>query len=183
MAKGVIVLDIRAPLNRNPLFPPLGHALESEKRADQITGATPALLNSVGGVIPGHRLEIDTRGGKECKARLIDRMRAPEHKALGAKIKALAASEQGGFQTVTDFYAEESYTVGEADLPSWLYWMRRLVDEKKAFYVAGSDQLPEYDEIRKLGPVTLSEDNGIRVPAGREPFNVLPKIEAVAAAK
>ncbi len=185
-----IAVDVVTAPKRTVLFPPTKSMLRSELRTDKISGVRniPSILSQIGGVLPGHRIEVDTKKGE---GRIVDLMHEPGNKELGERLKeAIKAATEGmprDLRTGGSFSAfskepKRTFRMVEDaphNLATWLYWLRRLLDTGKIRVEKG--EIPEMGEIRKLGIVFLSEDRNIRPREGQKPFNYLyPEESAVA---
>lgn len=178
-ALGTVVLDVRCRRNRNPFFWPLQKTLQTELRASEISSdKVPGLINQVGGVLPGERMEVDFQN-RTC--RVYHLLETPEYKDLKRRAAALLRTEQGGFQQGTHFGEEYTVPFREEDVATWLYWIRRLVDSQKLHIVSG--HLPSLEEIRAYGDVCLGDDNGLTTAPGKGRFNYLEKSESKHAAR
>lgn len=169
-----LVLDAYAPRNRNVRFWPAGITLRGECRWDQLTGDSPngAMLQT-GGTIPGERMLVDT---KNRKVKIIDRMELPENKEKDIALRALAKTERFWGGRFDHYEKEQNFQVEEEDWPTWLWWMRRLVDHKRMNLVKGS--LPEYSDILRRGRVQLGESCNVRPLDEKKPFYMLDKTDA-----
>lgn len=174
-----IVLNVQCKINRNPYFVPLEGRLKTEIRHSEIKlDKIPGLLNMVGGSIPGHRIEIDT---DKKIGRIIDRMHLPENEEKDKLIRnALRSDERTLVKEFGPTYdTEDCLTEGEhklmddgpGNLATWLWWCRRMYDEKKLELIEG--KLPTLDEIRKIGDVFGGSDYGLTPKPGKSIGSIL----------
>lgn len=174
-----LVFNVRCKFNRNPYFVPLQGCLRSEIRHEEIRlKHIPGLLNLVGGSIPGHRIEIDT---KKNVGRIIDRMHLPENKEKDKQIRNALRSDEFtvGKEFGPSYNTEECLPEGDhefskglpGNLASWLYWCHRMHADGKLELVEG--EIPTLDEIRKIGDVYGGPDGGITPKEGKSTGSVL----------
>lgn len=175
-----LVLDVRAKdCNRNPRFRPLAGNLKTEDRADQIHS------DKVNGdmariqVIPGYRLEIDVEGKK---ARIIDRLKQPEHAGVLKALRACMRNPEryrGEKPPGEKFEREDCIPENEFDLDgeapmnvaTWLWHCFTMVRSGNLHVVKG--RLPGSDDIRRMGVIWLSDNNGIQSREGKRPWHFM----------
>lgn len=158
-----VVMDVRAPVNRNVFFLPLERVLVGEIRQSEIrSDKTPGLLGQIGGTLPGDQFTVDF---KAKKYKITHKLHLPEFKEMANRVRALAGSEQGGFQRFGAFGQDEEGTFSDDDVPTWLFHLRRLVDEKK-LHITNGVSLPAMNEIRRLGPIRVGQDGGLVLKQG-----------------
>ena len=180
-----IVLDVRAPLNRNVQFRPADGTLRSEIRIENIRSKNlPGKLNAVGGFIPGHRVEIDMKanGGKG-RARIVDRMHLKEFAEKDKQVRKVFPDEINGNKSFTDYNQNDDGLLSEGvfelngepptNLATWLFWCLRLVQDGSLHYAEGSAKLPSMNDIRRSGIIYKGEDFGLHPRPGMRPFNYL----------
>lgn len=124
-------LELAGPRGAAVWFPPLQRALRGEIKVSELLDASRELDRQFAAPIPGVVIGLTGDG----IGYLRDRLAEPGNAAVKAKIEALGH---------TLGPARES--VGPIDLPTWAFWMRRLVEAKLARVVSG--QLPEKIEGR-----------------------------------
>lgn len=174
-----LVFNVRCKFNRNPFFVPLQGCLRTEIRHEEIRLKNiPGLLNLVGGSIPGHRIEIDT---KKNVGRIVDRMNLPENKEKDKQIRNALRSDEFtlGKEFGPSYDTDGCLPAGDhkfsdsvpGNAASWLFWCRRMYDDGKLELVEGN--VPELDEIRKTGDVYGGADGGITPKEGKSTGSVL----------
>jgi len=163
-----IALDVRVKRNRNLFFAPAGGVLATELRSDELRGASGKHLTAVGGFIPGHRIEIDTRNKR---VRVVDRLKLKEHSELLERIREHMRNSDDFMRKdlAPDFQREgcvrefERKLTGQPpnNLATWLYHCRREVEAGKLHVVRG--ELPSYEEIQKSadGDIYLGDRAGL----------------------
>lgn len=163
-----IALDVRVKRNRNLFFYPAQGVLATELRSSEIRGEGGSHLNAIGGTIPGHRIEIDT---KAKKVRVVDRLKLPENSELLERINEYMRSSDYFLHSglapdfrrdgcVREFERKLSNTPPD-NLATWLYHARKLVDMGKLHLVRG--QLPTLEEIERNadGDIILGDRIGL----------------------
>ena len=183
-----IVLDVDAPKAREVWFPPAGgRMLRSELEHSDLTGKSiNGALNSIGGWIPGMRIYFSP---KRLQCKIIDRMSLKEHKDIDQRILELSRTDDMGRYTFGKYIEDVDYSFRDKDLPTWMFWIKRLVDTKKFKVVRGAKLLPEKlsDVLPEGYQLRVSEDYGLKPHnKGDQPFNIITRedlleIEAVAA--
>ncbi len=174
-----LVFDVQCKFNRHPSFFRLEGCLRTEIRQKETSlDNIPGLLNMDGRSIPGYRIEIDRE--KNC-ARIIDRMHLPENEEKNKLVRnALLRDENTLVKEFGPTYetkeclseSEHEFTDGgPGNLASWLWWCRRMYDEKKLILVEG--KVPTLDDIRRIGDVHGGSDWGLTPKPGKSIGSIL----------
>lgn len=153
---GNVVIEISTPTCGNIVWPHPRMMLRGEWRRDAIIGisARPGLQKMPS--IPGLRIAFN---GASRSVKVYDPLASVENATLLAEIHrcydelflANATRGHAGGPEPERHYPDLS----NDDLKTWLWWMRRHVDEGNAKLIAGN--LPTSGEIRKLAGKTLVE--------------------------
>jgi hypothetical protein len=168
-----LVLDVeQEEHNRDPKFPPLGEKLRGTVRStrmytDRVNGAIAQV-----GEIPGQRIMVDL---ERRHVKVIDRMTLKENAPIDKALRDLARRREDirddpNWQYVGDV----DTSVSQSKWPTWLWWMRRLVDQGKLKVVSGGDKLPKLAEVLKMGDIRLNRHH-IPVDDKSKPWNVISK--------
>lgn len=165
-----LVFDVEAPRNRNVWFRPANILLRGTVRMDQLSTDKPnGALLLVGGVIPGMRMMVDTKGRK---VTVIDRMTLDENKDKDRALRKLTTeNDQYRRARFGRYEDDQTFDVPQAEWPSWLWHMRRLVDHRRLQVVRGN--LPKYSDILKMGKVYLGDSCNVTPADKDKPFWVL----------
>lgn len=163
-----IELDVVAPRNRCVHFYPMHANLRGAVRMSEIASDRPngALLQIRGMEIPGMRMLIDMQG---MHVKVIDKMTLPENRDRDQALRRLTKQDKYSMFSFTDYEKDVDNAVTAAEWPTWLYHIRRLVDEGRLSIVSGGSKLPTLDEILKMCPA----DGRIKVQLGSS-FSLRP---------
>lgn len=154
--------------NQNTWFHPAGMSLDGEVRAEWLhSDRAPGAILQIGGVIPGHRMLVDT---KARVVKIIDRLSLPEHSSLVQQLKAIGQTERYWHARFDSFRKDVDFKPTDEEWPKWLYCMRRAVDHGTLRLVRGS--LPTIDECRAMGQMVFNSAH-ITPKHGVAPFNIL----------
>lgn len=158
----VIVLDAKTRCNRNPYFLPLAQTLQGEVstmeyHSDKIPGQIAGLP---GGALPGERMTFNAKTGEW---RIEHKLDMPEFetiaKAVRNSARRLYVQNPTGRQREWGRFSELRRGVANADkIPTWLYWIRIMVDTRKFEVVSGD--IPAMQKIRAMGDINISSDPG-----------------------
>ena len=169
-----IILDVTAPKARTVLFPPAGgEMLRSELRLEHISGKTNGALQAVGGFIPGRRVYFSIKNNS---AKIIDKMTMPEYERIDTEIRKLMTTDNFRHLEFGRYEKDIDMSVSKKEVPTWLYWIKRLVDAGRFTVVQGENHIPDYPEIIKMngGQIIVSEDYGLKpLTKDQQPFNVV----------
>ena len=139
-----IVIAVDKPRNGNVYFYPTNCAIEGTFKPWRTPGAKfkPPILAL--GEIPGERVHLDVKGKT---GRISHALRDPDNAKTLEKVRRAARTCQPpvicGEAPKEDRWFRN---LTEEQVNTWLYWMRRLVDEGKATILQG--QLPGLDELK-----------------------------------
>lgn len=166
--------------NQNVWFIPAGVSLHGEIRAEWLhSSRVPGAILQVGGVIPGHRLLVDTKGRT---AKIIDRLSLPEHAKLVEQLRVIGQTERYWHARFDALRKDVDFNIADDEFAKWMYCIRRCVDHGTLQLVRGT--VPTLEECRKLGTITFNNANGISLKDTKNPFNVLrPPAQAAVTAK
>lgn len=166
--------------NQNVWFIPAGMSLAGEIRAEWLhSSRVPGAILQVGGVIPGHRLLVDTKGKT---AKVLDRLSLPEHARLVEQLRAIGQTERYWHARFDALRKDVDLSIADEEFAKWMYCIRRCVDHGTLVVVRGN--VPSLEDCRKLGTITFNNANGISLKDTRNPFNVLrPPPQTAAASK
>lgn len=163
-------LDVRCQRNRHERFAPAGITLQGEYRSIDDPNASNALTQVTGGVIPGHRVLVDT---KQRHVKIVHRMSLPENKAKLAQIETLRGTDE--FLNMPKFKFEDvDSSPSEQEWPTWLWQMHRGVENGTLHIARG--KLPTGDEIRRMGDITRVTNGFFGGGDQAKQFYMLPKI-------
>jgi len=170
LAKFDLVIDVaHKTKNRDIFFFPLQQNLKGEIHQARIQSDRPSgYIGRLGGMIPGHRLYIDT---KNRAVKVLDRKSLKEWKAPLEEALKIARSQEGRNLRFNSVEADADYGVPEKEWATWMYHIRILVDAGKFRVEKGS--VPEMGKIRKMGEIQLSDDGGIPPKDPKKPFWIL----------
>lgn len=163
-----IVLNVKAPHNRNVVFWPDGN---TELRSAIVTkvGQNNDPVLAASGEIPGHQIQIDT---KNREVHIVDRMGFRENAGKCEALRKLAATEQYNWKVGRlEVQKPIEKNVSEDQWPTWLWHLRRLYDHGRLERVKG--KLPVYDDILVLGQVFTGDSCDITPKDPSRPHNVL----------
>jgi hypothetical protein len=158
---GKIVADVHCECNRNVLFWPLSRNLFSEKKmTEERNDSIPGWWATVGGVIPGHRIEIDF---KTRKGKLIDKVFLKENAAILKSLRDLRvadfdSSDQNRFRVGADGENPIEFTVPEGDEATFLYHMANLVKTGRLLVQEG--EVPTSEQCKQMGRCKFGEVDG-----------------------
>lgn len=164
----MLVLNVSVPRNRNALFVPLQKILKGEQRIERVSGEISPNFPAIGGFIPGHQLQLDT---KSWKWKLIDRITLPEFRELRDTIERQGRANERTVGNGLEVEEPEEGMVGEHDRATWMHWIKRAVDTGRMRIESGT--LPTDADVAKLGTVNLSVsgDGGFTQKEGTVPFD------------
>lgn len=133
----VIEVELDTPGNSNVLFPPLTRNVRGRFLLSRVAEPQAgAKRDEYGDEIPGQRLalDLDTHEGF-----LIEPLHFDQFRVLKLKIEA----KRFGLEEPVQRFAlsGESQPSGQ-DVPTWLFWLKRLVDAGCARVVKGESYLP-----------------------------------------
>ena len=156
----VVKIEISDKCNRNVMFHPLQQKLRgrwdaqnvSYKRAHQALAQLPT-------VIPGIQVIIDTNR----KTRgYMDPLSNSEHAETVEKIKMAREQVSGISPGHNPWPAVKFENSTHNELKTWMYWMRRLVDSKKAIIIGNADSLPTMADIESMpGDIFVGQFNSV----------------------
>lgn len=155
-----IIIEIADERNRSLLFQPLQDKLRGRWDSQNVAYKRPhPALAKLPRIIPGIQVIVDIN---KKTVGIVDPLEKSENADL---IKALesAKRELPGLMSGTSPKPAVKYTdVGESVIKTWLYWMRRLVDNNQAMMVSDQDSLPKMAEIEAMkGEIRVSQFNPI----------------------
>lgn len=157
--------------NQNVWFVPAGMSLAGEMLMQHVHAKrVPSAIANVGGVIPGHRMLVDT---KAKHVKIIDRLSMPENRRILDELKRLSETEDYWHSRFGTLRKDVDFNVPDADWPKWIYCIRRAVDHGNMVIVRGENLLPSSDKCREMGEMVFNNANGISLKDSRNPFNVL----------
>jgi len=169
-----LVVDVTHPKGRKVLFRPAGdELLRSEITQDMIPGKHPnQAIRLIGGKLPGMRLYMDTKNGS-CK--ILDKLTLDESSGIVEAMRRLAATEDYMNTKIPERIRDKDFGVPRTEMYEWMFWIRRLVDEKKFTVIKGT--VPSIKEIFAKAPngeIIVSDDAGLKPNnKGDQPFNVV----------
>jgi len=154
----VVTVEIADECNRSVMFHPLQQKLRgrwdsqnvSYKRAHQALARLP-------NVIPGIQIIVDTNR----KTRgYFDPLSKPEHAGTIDLLKQAKEEISGITPGCNPWPAVKFDNSSDSDIKTWLYWMRRLVDNGQAILIGDPASLPSMEEIESLkGDVFVGQFN------------------------
>ncbi len=122
-------LEIDSADNSSLFFRPLGRKLRGRLEWARCKNPLAVVTGQNWGTIPGQRVRIDLDGRK---AFIIEPIHHPENAALLRKI------EKAGLSLAA---AEETFNLDENGLATWIFWIKRAVEDGNARILSGV--LPE----------------------------------------
>lgn len=131
MAKtaNIIEIEFDGPRNENPVFRPLDRKCRGRFILARVPNPNAqTLTKKYGAPIPGERLSLDLDTGEAC---IIEPLQLPEHEELRNK---LARDETG--RTIFRFGPARD-SKGVVHKPTYLFWMRQVVEAGYARLTAG----------------------------------------------
>ena len=147
---GEVTIEFGDIRNRNKMFPPTreryrGHWLRQYMTSDEMTEALANMPD-----LPGMRLLFNPSEGR---AVAFDPLLLPENENI---LRTAERVHKEVFHVDATAQKPVEYKdLDETDIKSWLYWMRRMVDNKDARIVTGT--LPTLPEIARLAGKTQME--------------------------
>ncbi len=134
---GEIIIEMSDANNSNIFFDPLGKTLRGALDVSKVASKGKAL--AVGNV-PGLRVGLTLRAKR---ARVFDPLGLPNEQA---RLDHINEARGRTFEKAIKPCTQETYTnMTDNELATFLYWMRRYVQEKKAVVVTGSAKLDGFD--------------------------------------
>lgn len=160
-SNNVVELDARCPSNRNPRFRPLNITFRGDARVDEARGKNlNTAYQTVAGEIPGDRIILDL---DQKSLTVVDRMTLKENKAKDEALKTLAETSEDHWQCRYGRHKpDQTYQASDKEWPTWLWFIRRMVDDEKLAVVTGKTKLPEWKEILAM----CDHERGIVVKLG-----------------
>ena len=156
----VVKIEIADECNRSVVFHPLQQKLRgrwdaqnvSYKRAHQALAQLP-------NVIPGIQVIIDTNR----KTRgYIDPLANSEHEETVEKIRVAREQVSGISPGHNPWPPVKFENSTHNELKTWMYWMRRLVDNKQAIIIGNTDSLPTMADIESMpGEIFVGQFNSV----------------------
>jgi hypothetical protein len=147
-----IIIEIAAPLNRQVRFGPTGETLRGHW-SHAVTGGRSvhesiSQLHSVAPEIPGIYLSLDVHARV---AKRYDPLRDTEEgRQLWAKIDDVLKRFPEALGQMQPWDAAVYTELDDNQVKTWLYEMRKLVDDGLARVVPGSMPMPDRERIRTL---------------------------------
>lgn len=121
MKASTVLIEFDTPTNSNVLFQPLQRVIRGRFDARRIRSAGP-LWDRWPEVIPGQRLQLNTTTGE---AAIVEPLWNAEHSTIRNRIESRGMKLAPGSEEL------------KADVPTWVYWIRQLVESGKAKLVSG----------------------------------------------
>jgi len=166
-----VVLDVRVPHNRNPFFYPAQKVLRGEAQIAQIAAKNvPGVMAQIGGVIPGHQVQVDTKGKR---VKIVDRMGFKENAELLRKMRDVEKRSETPFPAIGDPDPDEEFKSTDEEWPTWLYHIRQMVEHGRLHFVKGEGSIPSIDEIRRMGVIRLGDQGNVPPKDPKRPWNFL----------
>jgi len=149
-----VVLNVRKG-GRNVTFGPTLMALDGEVRMEDIRGNIPAVMNMIGGTVPGHQIQVDL---KRRFVRFVHRLLLPENEKLWKQIQSYDGSELIRWRKIGELPEVVEHNVAETEWPTWLFHIRKGIDIG-AYHTVTSVEFPGYKDIFALGfPIKMGTD-------------------------
>lgn len=171
----LIVVDARTRCNRNPFFFPLQCNLQGEIRVTEYRSdkAPGHLAQLPGGVLPGERMTFNARTGEY---RVEHKLDMPEHKDIADAVRRHAARFDDLRQKQWSRFGElQEGRVDKEEIPTWLWWIARMVDARKLDLVSGD--LPSLEKIRAMGDVRITDGTMFGDSESAKKLHTLSKLE------
>lgn len=166
-----VVLDVRAPHNRNPFYYPAQKTLRGEIRIAEVANKNvPGILANIGGLIPGHQVHLDMKGRK---VKIVDRIGLPENADLLRRMRTILKAVEGPVSDLGDPDPDEQFQSAVEEWPTWLYHTRLMLDRGRLHDIRGADKIPPLDEIRRLGVIRLGDQGNVPPKDPKRPWNFL----------
>ena len=161
---GEIVIEISGQHNRNLLFDPQQVILRG---AFDPAGIGPRGKALACGKIPGMRVGVNMRAKK---ARIFDPLEFPSNEKRLDEINE--AFRRANMNQVKPRPQESFDALSDNTLSTWLYWMRRYVEEGKAFHVSGSAKL-DSEKLPGDPTIDIGYDSNHKAPRLLSEFDAL----------
>ena len=153
-----IVIEIADECNRSVLFHPNQMKLRGRWDSQRVSYKRPhPALAKLPPIIPGIQIRVDIQ--KKLTG-IFDPLSLPENAHIINAIKD-ARQEVSGISPGHDPWpAINRKDCADTEIKTWLYWMRRLVDEGQAVIVGPEDSLPTLEQLEALkGDIHISQFN------------------------
>lgn len=153
-----IVIEIADGCNRSVLFHPNQMKLRGRWDSQNVSYKRPhAALAKLPPIIPGIQVRVDIQ--KKLTS-IADPLSLPENAYIIAAIKD-ARQEVSGISPGSEPWPTiNRKDCADSEIKTWLYWMRRLVDEGQAIIIGSDDSLPTLEQLEALkGDIHISQFN------------------------